>query len=611
MPAHLLIKFVRRHRVFSASLAVALLMIMMGGCASPIPVTSNPQGANVTMGGAPLGVTPTQATPDRRAAVPFVFRLDGYFPETVVLDPTNTTVTEISAHLEPTTLKRAYDIASNPDGATVTLDGQTVGTTPAGTIPVVFVRDTKSSPWKNKTLVVSKTDYQTETITLTADTSSVPKFELALLKEDRVYTITAINVDGAELNADVTFNGKIVGKTPLKLPVTFQRPNKTAPWPKFPVSVEVPARYSPATTLVDFPGGTALAFKLNAITEITTDLVYPSVAMTPVGAALKTEHRHANAILSTRETAEIVSDIKMVTNFTRQDVVDAAASRSDSINSFCVTADGQNVIFALTEHDGSNFYSNLWIKRADSAASSQSRLTTSSAWDTLPYIANDSSNYLVFASNRGDRGKFDVYRATFVDNRISGGFSRLTNDNRFNYYPSYGDSNRQIFYLSTEPNFPKAESVISYMRNDGTLTTQLPTSAQEINNTFADKVFFVKTDQDTKTKQIYSITADGKLETALLNQDDFKKSNCFNPAVSLDGNRVLFVSDHGQDEQGRPNNDIYVVNSDGTGLQTLTRNGSDDIMPAWSPSEEGVIFFLSNRGGAYNIWRMKLSAGTK
>ncbi len=46
-------------------------------------------------------------------------------------------------------------------------------------------------------------------------------------------------------------------------------------------------------------------------------------------------------------------------------------------------------------------------------------------------------------------------------------------------------------------------------------------------------------------------------------------------------------------------------------MQRLTQNGSDDIMPAWSPSEEGVIFFLSNRGGAYNIWRMKLLSGTK
>jgi TolB protein len=121
----------------------------------------------------------------------------------------------------------------------------------------------------------------------------------------------------------------------------------------------------------------------------------------------------------------------------------------------------------------------------------------------------------------------------------------------------------------------------------------------------------VKVDDDTKKKQIYSITAEGKLETALVNQEDFRRNNSFNPAVSPDGARVLFVSDQGVDDQGRHHNDIYLINADGTNLQRLTQNASDDIMPAWSPAEEGVVFFLSNRGGAYNVWRLKLSAGSK
>ena len=74
---------------------------------------------------------------------------------------------------------------------------------------------------------------------------------------------------------------------------------------------------------------------------------------------------------------------------------------------------------------------------------------------------------------------------------------------------------------------------------------------------------------------------------------------------------MLFVSDQGVDDQGRHHNDIYLINADGTNLQRLTQNASDDIMPAWSPAEEGVVFFLSNRGGAYNVWRLKLSAGSK
>jgi TolB protein len=132
---------------------------------------------------------------------------------------------------------------------------------------------------------------------------------------------------------------------------------------------------------------------------------------------------------------------------------------------------------------------------------------------------------------------------------------------------------------------------------------------EQINNSFPDKVYFVKIDSDTKKQQIYTITADAKLETALINQDDFKKANCFQPYVSADGLRVLFVSDRTGSPTERANNDIYVVNADGTNLQRLTDNESDDTHPMWSPNEEGVVYFLSNRGGAPNIWRFKLISG--
>ena len=595
-----------RARIATGASLIAAILVL-GGCATPVPVTTNPPGASVYVSGKNFGVTPTQVTLEGNKPVPIEFRLDGYFPESMVFQP-GPAARSISSQLEPRTQAKSYDIPSHPDGAAAAIDGQSVGTTPVVGTKVVYGRDEKSSPWKTKTLTVSKINYQTETMTLSATTATVPRIELALLKDDRVYTVTATTTDGSELNADVTLNGTVVGKTPLKLPLTFQRPNKTAAWPRFNLSVEIPAKYKSAATVIDFARATTIGVRLEPITEIITTLTYPTLAMTPTGVTLKFQRANANAVLSARESAEVISDLKPVTNFGRQDVKDTA-SRAESVNSFCVSPDGQNAIFGLTERDDEGgFYSNLFIKREDDAGGGVARLTQGNRyWDTLPFIANDGSNYLVFASNRSDRNKTDIFRVNLVENRLSGGISRLTNDTRFNFAPSYGDSNRQLFYLSTEPNFPTAEPQISSIRLDGSLPTQMNISAIELNNAFAEKVFFVKLDEDTKRKQIYSITADGKLETALLNQEDFRRSNCFNPAVSSDGTRVLFVSDHGVDDQNRHNNDLYLVNSDGTNLQRLTQNGSDDIMPAWSSSEEGVVFFLSNRGGAYNIWRLKVS----
>ncbi len=595
--------------LFPSATGLAIAALLLGGCASPIPVTTNPPGATAIINNQTLGVTLTQAEVDGSKSAQVEFRLEGYFPESFTLPP-DPNRKEISAKLEPKTLTKTYQIQSDPDGAAITIDGQPVGTTPAAGVKVVYTRDDKNSPWERKSLVIAKPNYQTETLVLGAAADSVPRISLGLLREDRIYQVTATNVDGAELNAEVTLNGKLVGTTPLALPITFQRAHKNNPWPRFELSVEIPAKYKAATRTLEFAGSMNAAFKLQVINEINTTLVYPGLVMTPTGVALKTLHSTAVAILNTREPAEVVSDLKPVTNFARQDAKDAANSRADSINSFCVSPDGQNVIFGLTEHDEQgSLFSNLFIKRADDAAGGVSRLTQGSHyWDTLPYIANDGSNFLVFASNRSDRNKTDIFRVSLVDNRLSGGVSRLTNDTRFNFAPSYGDSNRQLFYLSTEANFPTAETQISSIRLDGSLPTQMSITALELNNAFAEKVFFVRVDEDTKKKQIFSITADGKLETALLNLEDYRKSNCFNPAVSPDGTRVLFVSDQGVDEQNRHNNDIYLINSDGSGLQRLTQNGSDDLSPAWSPSEEGVVYFLSNRGGAYNIWRMKISS---
>jgi Tol biopolymer transport system component/DNA-binding winged helix-turn-helix (wHTH) protein len=50
-------------------------------------------------------------------------------------------------------------------------------------------------------------------------------------------------------------------------------------------------------------------------------------------------------------------------------------------------------------------------------------------------------------------------------------------------------------------------------------------------------------------------------------------------------------------------NDIYLINSDATGLERLTHDAADDITPSWSVN--GWIYFASNRAGPYDIWKMR------
>jgi Tol biopolymer transport system component len=598
-------------RTVSAALGTVLFMLasMFTGCVSVVKVDSNPPGASVTVGGRSIGTTPTQyqiENPSRSVAV--YFSLPGYFPKSFSYTA-GQNPEPIMANLAPTTLKKSFDLTSDPAGATVTLEGKPAGTTPT-TVPVEFQRASENAPWLAQRVSLAKTDYQSETVTLTSDLGSVPAVPLVLLKDQRTYSLTAANMEGAVLNAPVTLDGKAVGATPLKLPITYQRPDKTKPWPTFNVTMEMPGQYKPASAELSYTRDTTVALKLVAITEIPVKYFVPTVALTPVGAAFTMVERAVIGTLRTSDDTPAVTDLKPVTKYERQDM--RPANRVESINSYTVTPDGQNVIFALSEADeNGSRYSVLKIKRADDPAGGISTLTTGTrSYDTQPFIVNDGSNYLVFTSNRGDRNKADVFRVNLIEGKIVGGLGRLTSDSRFNFAPTYGDSNRQLFYLSVEPGYPKAETQLSSIRFDGSLPTQLPVVAEQINNTHPEKILFVRSDPETKKQQIYSITADGKLETALINDESYRKSNCFSPYMSTDGQTVLFVSDHTTGaKEDRANNNIYVINADGSNLQQLTTNESDDTAPQWSPTEEGVIYFLSTRGGATNIWRFKLVTG--
>jgi hypothetical protein len=179
----------RSRSVLAAGLTL-LALGLLGGCASPVALTSNPAGATAYVDGKPVGQTPVQLTLDGNKPVSVSLSLEGYFPESFTYQPVEDQH-EIPVRLEPKTLAKTYDFGSAPDGAMVTIDGQQIGTTPLTGVKVVYARESKTGPWQGKTLVVSKTNYQSETMVLGSATTSVPTIGLTLLREDRVYTIVA------------------------------------------------------------------------------------------------------------------------------------------------------------------------------------------------------------------------------------------------------------------------------------------------------------------------------------------------------------------------------------------------------------------------------------
>ena len=71
---------------------------------------------------------------------------------------------------------------------------------------------------------------------------------------------------------------------------------------------------------------------------------------------------------------------------------------------------------------------------------------------------------------------------------------------------------------------------------------------------------------------------------------------------SPNGTRILFQSDRDNPETG--NQDIYVMNADGTGQTRLTTDAADDCNAVWSPDGSKIVFQSLRNGTYYQIYVM-------
>jgi len=72
--------------------------------------------------------------------------------------------------------------------------------------------------------------------------------------------------------------------------------------------------------------------------------------------------------------------------------------------------------------------------------------------------------------------------------------------------------------------------------------------------------------------------------------------------VSPDGRRLLLMNLGDQQE------DLFIANSDGSGLSRLTDDAARDRMPGWTSDGQKIVFY-SNRGGKWEIWEMDPDGG--
>ena len=174
------------------------------------------------------------------------------------------------------------------------------------------------------------------------------------------------------------------------------------------------------------------------------------------------------------------------------------------------------------------------------------------------------------------------HREIYIANADGSNVLQITNNGYDNYEPSWSPDGTKLVFVSNKSGEGRYD--IYTMNVTGTNPVRITT----INN--ADSYFtpfwspsgskIIFTGERDGNQDIYVINAEGSNQTRLTDNPAID----WGPHWSPDGSKIVF----GSDRNG--NHDIYVMNADGSNPVNLTNNSASDITPAWSPDGKKIAF---------------------
>ena len=311
------------------------------------------------------------------------------------------------------------------------------------------------------------------------------------------------------------------------------------------------------------------------------------------------------------------------------------------LSGMSISPDGKRIVFAASsfETDPAEAYASrkgatkagteIGLKRANLrgvrvTGGGIQHITTEDFKDLYPTFSSD-GRHLIFSSNRRRPQSNDILRIS-ADGRS--GIADIYVDRRGEraVSPSMAGDGTVAFALYPDNWTGPKDGQIWTVGGRNVFTTQVAKGVHPRISPDGRHIAYVGADGN-----IWVVGSDGKGKTSLTNRakeiiDRFKKklagpelsefkahekdgrvlrvySPYSHPSWSSDSKRIVYTSMEGPDPTGRPNQDIWIMNRDGSGPQQLTTNGSVDRSPVMSPDHRH-IYFVSNRGLRWAIWRI-------
>lgn len=253
------------------------------------------------------------------------------------------------------------------------------------------------------------------------------------------------------------------------------------------------------------------------------------------------------------------------------------------------------IFFTLFDGTSSNIF-----KKDNPTSASMSQITSGDVYCLGPAY-NPATDRLAFTySTREGSSNWttnDIYTLGF--NNVNA-LSPVTQTSVSEYRPSFTPDGAVICYQSKSGR----EGEIWTKNIKSNETTLLGSGMQPIISPDGGKIVFCRYKNNTANSpsSIWVMNIDGTDVTEVISNPN---QRMFCPSWSPDGTRIVFQA---ATKKGKRYNspDIYMMNTDGSGLTQLTTNDSYDDNPMWG--SDGYIYFISDRGGKkgnYQVWRFK------
>ena len=496
-------------------------------------------------------------------------------------DPTRTYTLALDA------MRKDLSITTTPAGAQVSIDGKLLGPSPVHFHGYPFPVDPKTGRFVPRQVTVNQPGYDPVTSAISWDNGR-GDYHINLRPKTKTVRITSdppgatVSIDGQVCSRDPSGVSTatlafppVNAKGDLKA-YTAVVTKKTADSEWFPK--ELPIGWE--------AGKTDYSVTLREVKTRPVALLRVKPVRTDEGWQIEPETIQTIAMKDVTEGSAVQPPVRIT-----------AVSKDSTIDTLTVSPDGQYLLFTTVSALGrTDVRSRMQMVRADGSGG-PSMFGDGRSLDLTPSFTPDGSQ-IVFSSNRGGR-HLSVWQ---IAANGEGGVTQLTSGDTSDLWPTVdSDPKPRLFYQALVDSRPDPRI---YMTQLGTtLRTDLTQSGGEQPRVSpkADSVVFTLANEKTGKRDIYKMSDRGGGAVNLTNEPDYDH---LDPVWSKDGSRIAYTSDRGADSEGRHNFDIYLLDlAHPEKPLRLTVNGSWDDCPAFDPSGK-FVYFRSNRGGAWGIWRI-------